>query len=443
MENKTKKQQYLIQCQKDLAQAEKKGSPKEHSLALANYGYALSINNRRTEGMDYFDQAEVIAGTDVEDINVMAHGLGLRSLVYQESKRLPDAYQTSAKMLRLAREEGNTAIECDAVANQAQILLDSGEISGALRKFQEAETLAKVMGDDERLMRIKGALGNLSLHAPSLENAEEYYREALKLAEQIGHTEAEIGFKGNLGSVLAWQGKHAQALEIFEEILPYHQSREDRDQLIQLLQKMVRSYNSLQNNDQVFQHAFQAMEMLDDQKDQRVFDFLEPVILAYFREGKNQEANNMISEAITIARSLGDQEREVEFLMNLGESFVASAMNERALDIYQDALEITQEIHRPHYQTHIYGRMGFIYAEMGRLEEAVENHQQAIQLAQEQHQGPLEGNQRSMLALAYQELGQPQKAREQAQKALDIFQNTGKEQEAEKVQLLLDNLPAD
>ena len=433
-------QAYLKQCEHGLNQARESGDPRALSLALADYAYALSINKRRDEAMDYFYEAEVIAGQDVDDINVLAHGLGLRSLVYQEGKRLPDAYQMANKMLRIAVAENDPQIECDAIANQAQILLDSGKLEGAFRRFQEAENLAKVIGDDQRLMRIKGALANLSLSIPSLDEAEKYYRQTISLAENVGEEEALIGYTGNLGSVLQWKGKHEEAIEVFQDILPYHEKIQGKDKLLEVLKKLVKSYADLQDNEHIYEYGFRGLGLIDEQEDEVVFDFLEPVIMAYYREGKMQKAHNMISEAITIARSMGDQEREVEFLMNLGESFVASEMLDRAQEIYEDALEGALDLEKATYEAYLKGRLGYVAAELGNLEAAVKHHREAIEMAQEQHLAKLEAEQRSMLAMAFQERGEMDMAREQAQNAVELFERLELEDSAQHARRLLKGL---
>jgi tetratricopeptide (TPR) repeat protein len=435
-----KKKQYLEDCRKDLEQAQQSGSPKEISQALANYGYALSINQERDQAMEYFDRAEKLAGTEVEDLSVLGHIYGLRSLVYQEGKRLPDAYQTSTKMLLVAQEENHVPIEIDAVANQAQILLDSGEVEGSFRKFREAENLAKAIGDQHRLMRIKGALANLSLAIPSLEQAADYYQQALELARETDDQEAEVGFLGNLGSVFAWQGNHREAVQAFEEILPAYQETGDKEKLVQLLGKLVRSCSSLEEDQKVLGYAFQGIDLLEDQQDAAIFDFLEAVILAYFRQEKIPEAQNMIADAITIARSAEDKEREVEFLINLGESFLASEMLDRALETYRKALEEAQELDQVHFQAYLNGRLGYTLAELGNLQDAVAYHQQSIQMAEQDQLSELAGNQHSMLAVTYRELGQMERAVSHGEQALEIYQQIGQEAEARKVRELLETI---
>lgn len=440
MNKKAQNRAYLAQCKEDIQSAESSDDPRKLSVALANMGYALFLNNRREEGIEYFDQAEVLAGNEVSDVSVLAHGLGLRILAYQESKRLPHAFKTAGKMLFIAEEEENEAVKCDALSSQAHTLLESGEVSEAFTRFQKAKEIARKLGDDERLMGIHGAMANLSLSIPSLEKALEYYQQALSSAKKIEDKEAEMGYLGNIGSVLSWQGKHDQAVEAFQDVLPYYQEKDQDGRIVKILNKLVQSYNQLENNERVFQYAFAGLELLDEQENELVFEFLEPIILAYYREGKIQEAHNMISEAITLARSKGDLKREVEFLINLGESFVASEMPERALDIYREALDGSRELERTYYEAYLIGRIGFVNAELDDLDEAVERHLQSIEMAQENRLPELEGEQRSMLALTYEELGRLEKAIDQAERAVEIYELAELEDSAAKARQLLENL---
>ncbi len=422
MNQTARNRQYLEGCKQDLERARESGQAQQLSLSLANYAYALTLNNRFEEAMDVFNQAEVIAGSELEDIRALAHGLGLRALVYQENKRLPDAYRTITKTLQVVNEEEAPDIECDALATQGQILLDSGNVDNAFQRFQEAETLASSMGDQRRLMKIKGALANLSLSVPALQESERYYRQAMSLAEDVGDIEAQKGFAGNLGSVLEWQGKYDEALEMFQKVLPFYEDQENLDMILKVLKKMVHCADGIGDNERVFKYGYKGLEYLEEQESNLTFEFLEPLILAYLREGKVQEAHNMISDAITIARSMDDMERELEFLMNLGESFVAEDMLEQARDIYQDALRGARKLENVNYEAYLQGRLGYVSAELGQLDQAVEQHLQAIGLAAEHNLASLKAEQHAMLAMAYEEQGQIDRAVDQAQKANEIFE---------------------
>ncbi|MDZ7843962.1 MAG: tetratricopeptide repeat protein [Anaerolineales bacterium] len=422
MNETARNRKYLLQCEEDLERAQESEDSEKLSLALANYAYALSLNNRWEEGIEYFDKAEAVAGKEGLDIKVLAHGLGLRSLVYQEVNRLPDAFRTTKKMLNIAQEEENPYVECDAVATQGQILMDSGKHEEAFQRFQQAEKLAQKIEDKHRLMRVKGALADLSISVSSLGEAERNYRQAISLAGQLGEQEAEMGFTGNLGSVLEWQGEYQEALNLFQEIYPYYEEQDDQEKIIGVLDKMVRCYDRLERNQEVFKFAAVALELLDKQENKKVFDFLKAIINAYYREGKIEEAREMISEAISKAQFMEDREHEVEFLMNLGNSFLASGASDRALEIYQDALKEARDLEKLDYEAYLEGRLGYVQAEQGNLNRAVDHHSKAIALAESNNLSEVEGEQRSMLAFAYQELGKNKKAREQARKAVRIYE---------------------
>ena len=438
MEKELNLEQYLVQCQRDLTKAEGADDPRALSLAQANFGYALCLKKRYEQGMVYFNQAEKTAGLEVDDLDIIAHGLGLRILAYQQSKRLPDAFQTANKILLMAEQENHLGVECDALTSQGQVLLASGELEESYRRLQKAEQIAGDIQDDQRLMKIKGELAALSLAVPSLDQAEDYYRQAVELAERLEDVEAEMGYLGNVGAVMAWQGKDRQAVEIFQKVLAYEKDTGNSDRVIPLLKKLVESFHELQEDEQVLAYGIQGLEFLEDQNNELIYDFLEPIITAYYRQGKIQEAHNMTSEAVTIARSTNDPEREAEFLMSLGESFLAADMLERALDTYQSALQVARKLDRNYYQAQLMGRIALVNAELGNLEKARDQHQQAVEMAQEYRLRELEGDQRSLLAMTYHELDELENARKQAELALDIFQKIDRDEKITKAQQLVD-----
>jgi tetratricopeptide (TPR) repeat protein len=150
-----------------LENARKHNNPQEAAIALANLGFVHIKMHEIENGEAQFVEAVEYA-QKIQDFNLQVKCLGLKALAYQEIKRLPDAYRAINEVLEIAIEADDSGTKCDALTNQGQILLDSGEPLVALQKLEEARAIANELMDKRRQMNVFGVLGNQSLAVASL-----------------------------------------------------------------------------------------------------------------------------------------------------------------------------------------------------------------------------------------------------------------------------------
>ena len=90
-----------------------------------------------------------------------------------------------------------------------------------------------------------------------------------------------------------------------------------------------------------------------------------------YRLEKIDEAHQATIDAIEIARADKNREKEVNFLLSLGESYMLTDKLEEALETYQQALDGAQRLQRQVDRAYLSGRIGVILAELGRADEAI------------------------------------------------------------------------
>lgn len=351
---------------------------------------------------------------------------------------MPDAYKTAVSIQNLAEAHDNRGIQCDALASQGQILLDSGEPVIALEKIEAALAIAEGLDDPRRLMNTLGAMGQYCIAMTSPDKAETYFERALTLAREIGDRQAEFGFLGNMGMVLVWQGHNFQASDAFEQVLAFVQEIGDEDAELQAISQLVPVSEKLGDPGEVLIYAQRGLELTEANKtDDRLFDFYQAAILACYHLNRIEEAETLTEQAIAAARSSKNQEKEVDFLLSLGESAMVFGMPEKALDAYQQARKGAIRLSRQSDTAYLTGRIGVALAELERVDEAIPYHQEAIHLAKERGLPQLEGEQLSMLALAYLEKGERLETRTCCQTAIQVFIQADLEAEALQAQQLL------
>jgi len=443
----SKQRQFLVDCRHALEEAQASGDEGQLCLALANLGLAQFQIGRFGEGRLSFDaaversqrlDAARPAGLQPGNIRIQAQCLGLKTLAYQEAERLPDAYNTAGEILSLAEAHGDKAIMCDALASQGQILLDSGEQINALERLEKAHQLAIEIYDDRRLMNVLGALGHYSLVIASADKAILYYDQALTLARKLGDRRAEFGFLGNRGTVLAYQGENSQAVSAFEGVFSYIEEMGDQEAEVHVLRHLVRTNERVEDDGKVLGYGQRGYELASSFGDgEAALSFLEAIILAKYRSNQIEDARTLTNEAINLARSVDDLDREVDLWLGLAESFMVIGDFQQALDGYEHALDGAKQLGRQADEAYLIGRIGFTLAELGRTDEAIAYHEQAVELARQRVIPDLEGQQLSMLAMAYQERQELGKARSYCAAAIQIYTDANLTTEADNARRLL------
>lgn len=417
------------------------GDKKQICFAMSDLGLAFFQANKYKEGLEMLDEAIALAD-ELADYHVQARSLGFKVLAYQKANRLPDAFSIATTILELAERHNDPALKSDALANQAQIMLDSGDLVSASEHSVAARQAAEISGDQRRLMNVMGVSGHIALADASVEKALRYFEKALKLACEVGDQAAEYGYLGNKGLVLAWLGEHADAAEVFEMLLPHLRKRNEVSAEISTLHHLANAYSALEQDEKTLTITEQGIQLATIHENDAVFDFYKWRVLVYFKAQEIDEAQTLIETAIAHASQVGDAKRQVDFLLSLGESFMLSNMPEKALETYKNALKGAQAQNRTTDVAYLTGRVGIALAELNRIDEAITFHNEAISQARMQDLKQLEGEQLCLLAMAYQEKHDPEQAKTQCTAAITVFENANLKSDAEKARQLLANITA-
>ena len=433
----THPQVYLKRCREEYQAASANGDQKKVAVAQANLGYALINVGKHDEGLFQFDQAIELAET-LGDVDLQTYCMGTKFSAYQTVGRLPDAYQTAVSIQTLAEEQNNDRTKCDAILNQGSILLESGEPMLALERFETAKALAQELADKEREMNALGMMGNYALHIAATDQALAYFQEAGTLANSLGDEASAVGFLGNVATLLAYNGNYTESAAAFEIILAHVTKIGDEEAQLKALQQLVQVNEKQGDFEAVLTFAAKGIDLTKEQKDKApLFDFYQKFIESCYRLNRIEEAETATEEAIAIAQISKDKEKEVDFLLNLGESAMIFGMPQKALETYKQARKGAVRLSRQYDEAYLTGRIGVALAEIGRIDEAILFHKEAIELAQQRGIPQLEGEQYSMLAMAYMEKGEQETAVSYCQSAIQVFSNAGLEEDAGQARQLL------
>ena len=436
-----KHNQNIKLCKEELNLARESDDSRKISKAAASLGLALFLVHKSPEGIKYFNEA-IQRANELNDLDLQVHCLGKKALAFQLVERYPDAFKIAEEILKLGEKHEHEGLRFDAFASMGQILTESGEPVLALEKYQDAQKIAESLDDPRRTMNIKSAMGTYSLNVGAPDQAFGYFEDAMVLAISLGNKEAEIGLLGNLGTILSWSDKHEDAVQAFEKVLVHVREYENKSAEVETLRHLANSFTQLKDHEKVLAYSKEGLSLADWANPNSIIEFYEKIISTYYKLGSIKEAEEYTTQAIEFAGSNGDDGKELDFLLSLGESFVFSKKLDQALEIYKKAVKKAVRTDRHKDAAYLTGRIGFTLAELGQLSDAILYHKSARNLAQQNGLLDLEGEQLTMLAMSYSELGEADEARKHCKEAIEIYSGAKLEDEAKKARQLLESFNA-
>ena len=423
-------------------EARENGDVRQLCLALTDLGVVAFKSRQYEQGLEALDEMTTLAA-ETGDRHFQAQCLAAKAAAFEDIGRYHNAYEAMDEVRQLAEAHDDLNMKCVALINQGQILINSGEPMLAEEVLLQARQLAGELDNQSHLMRVLGTMGNLKVALAALDDSLGFFDMAIMLAEQLGDQQARCGYLINKGAVLTWQNQHAQAVPVFQQVLNLADDMQNPQLLLTSLRYLTECYHHTNQPENIPALARRGIELGTSASDHdTVFKFFQTLILAHYRLNQFDEAEQVNQQAIEYVRSTGDRTREVDMLINLGESCMLADLHDRALDAYTRALDGARDVDRPDDEAYLTGRIGVVLAEMGRVDEAVAYHQQAADLARQRSIPDLEGEQITMLALAALDQQNSEQARKYCQQAIDIFAAAQLSEQAAQARQLLAQINA-
>lgn len=418
-------------------EARKEGDAKQLSLALSDLGAILLESREFTQGMDAFEEAATLAA-DSGDRHFHAQCLARKAAALDEIGRYHNAFEAMTEILELAKVHKDLGMQCDALIDQGQILIRSGEPVLAEETLKQALRVSDALNSKSHLMRLLGTMGNLKVALAALDEAAVFFDQAVALAKQTHAHQAQCGYLLNKGAVLVWQKRFDTALRVFHDALALSGEIDDPQVALTSLRYLTECYHQIDAFDKVPVLAWRGIELaVANHKHDLVSKFFQTLILAYYRLDQSEDARQAIQEAILYAKSARDFDAEANMLINLGEACVVAGDYAQAFEAYTVARGLISRLERPDDEAYVVGRLGVVLAELGQLNEAVTHHQEAAELARQRNIPDLRGEQLTMLALAAMDQQKTEQAQSYCQEAIRVFSSAQlAEQEANARQLL-------
>lgn len=126
--------------------------------------------------------------------------------------------------------------------------------------------------------------------------------------------------------------------------------------------------------------------------------------------------------SLKLCEKLGEKERQMKMLMNIGTVYKEQDELEKALDYYLQAQDISEEVDDLKFEASLLNNIGIIYKQKDNPDKALANYQSALKLFQQIDERVWEANTYNNIAIIYDEKSEFPKAKLYYNKALKMFE---------------------
>jgi CHAT domain-containing protein len=248
-----------------------------------------------------------------------------------------------------------------------------------------------------------------------------YYQQGLAVEKERGSRQFTAGSLFHLANMDKAQKLYQPALEKYQQSLVITRARRDFSREIEILQAMSEIYAETNARQQAESLLDRLIAIAKKSRDPRLLiDRANEKILN--AEPKN--ALKLLRSAISIAREIGDKDKECGALFVLGNFHFLRSEYQQSLEVLKQSLTIVKQLKNRFLEAGNMFLIGSNYGILGEKKQAIEYLNTALSLFREGKNRSFEGQTLAMLSMSYTSDQQPRKGLELAQQSVKIAQET-------------------
>lgn len=255
----------------------------------------------------------------------------------------------------------------------------------AIEYYQQSLTITRQLKDRNQELLVLQYLGEAYKNSRDYDHAIKTYQERLSLSREIQPSTNEessrlhiafslmqesISLLG-LGSVYSAQGNQLKAIEYTQLALEASQKLKNSPLESQIQDAQLRS------------EVLGLMQSLKQKGVELEFLSIKQLSLIYALNGDSAKGTETLQQQLSLARSLGDQQTEIEALRSLGQVYEESNNYLQAIDYFKQSLAVAKQFNDPRNQAKALRDLAGIYGRLGDFEQEKEYAQQGLNLAQQ------------------------------------------------------------
>ena len=214
----------------------------------------------------------------------------------------------------------------------------------ALKRLEEAQTLAETAGDSSLLAEIELREGLLCVRNGNLEEAEVRFRKVLQFAQQQGDVYLQLNATGNTGLVLLKSARYEEAIHWFEAALKLSRTSSAAVSEARAMGNLGWCYYRLGDLDKAIRYFQDVAARFENNNRYEQQAWLGNIGTIHMDRREYELAAANYKRALEIARSLSSQSWIATWLRNLAAVAVETGNWESASRYNDEALEIKRRL---------------------------------------------------------------------------------------------------
>ena len=312
--------------------------------------------------------------------------------------------------------------------HKAQDLEKRGKYNEAVKYLEEAMTIFKKLGQEDKIATCLSHLGGIYKSVGSYNRAIEYLEEALEIDKRLGMEDKAAIRLSNIGDVYDSQGQYDKAIEYLEDVLRINKKLGmEADAAIRLnsIGRVLETQGKYGRAIEYFEKALNIDRKLE-QDDKISIDLAN--IGNIFKSGKQYDkAIKYYENALDIDKKLGQGDKVVLQLANIGGVYETQGKYVKAWKYYEEALDTAETVNQDNNIAIGLANIGNIFKYWGQHEVTIKYYEKALAINKKLGHEDKVAIRLNYIGGVYKSTGQYDDALKYYKEALEINRKLGKE----------------
>ena len=312
--------------------------------------------------------------------------------------------------------------------HKAQDLEKRGKYNEAVKYLEEAMTIFKKLGQEDKIADCLSHLGGIYKSVGSYDRAIEYLEEALEIDKRLGMEDKAAIRLSNIGDVYDSQGQYDKAIEYLEDVLRINKKLGmEADAAIRLnsIGRVLETQGKYGRAIEYFEKALNIDRKLE--QDDKISIGLANIGNIFKYWGQHEVTIKYYENALDIDKKLGQGDKVVLQLANIGGVYETQGKYVKAWKYYEEALDTAETVNQDNNIAIGLANIGNIFKYWGQHEVTIKYYEKALAINKKLGHEDKVAIRLNYIGGVYKSTGQYDDALKYYKEALEINRKLGKE----------------
>ena len=312
--------------------------------------------------------------------------------------------------------------------HKAQDLEKRGKYNEAVKYLEEAMTIFKKLGQEDKIADCLSHLGGIYKSVGSYDRAIEYLEEALEIDKRLGMEDKAAIRLSNIGDVYDSQGQYDKAIEYLEDVLRINKKLGmEADAAIRLISigRILETQGKYGRAIEYFEKALNIDRKLE--QDDKISIGLANIGNIFKSRKQYDTAIKYYENALDIDKKLGQGDKVVLQLANIGGVYETQGKYVKAWKYYEEALDTAETVNQDNNIAIGLANIGNIFKYWGQHEVTIKYYEKALAINKKLGHEDKVAIRLNYIGGVYKSTGQYDDALKYYKEALEINRKLGKE----------------